>query len=74
MWLCEKKQWPAIGQQVVGVVERDGRFDEVAWWTRTVDGWYVSDTRGNLGNRDAMTAASSKGPHWWHPAPATRAI
>jgi hypothetical protein len=65
MWNDERREWPAVGVQVAGVIYRDGGFDELAWWTRTADGWYVSETRGNLGHRDAMTADESKGPDIW---------
>ena len=69
MWKDERRDWPDYGVQVVGLLADPLGFDTVAWWTRTKDGWYVSDTRGNLGHRDAMTAADSKGPHQWCHAP-----
>lgn len=72
MWRETDREWPAWDDQVVGVVVRDGGFDELGWWTRTSDGWYVSDTRGNLGNRDAMRKEDSKGPHLWCHAPLRR--
>lgn len=71
MWEIETRSWPAEGNQVIGVIQRDDGHDEVAWWTRTADGWYVSDRRGNLGSRDAMTAQKSKGPHYWIGAPSS---
>lgn len=58
-------EWPAQDEQVIGIVLRDGGADEVAWWTRTSDGWYVSDTFGNLGHRDAFTKDDSQGPDLW---------
>jgi len=69
VWRSTDRDWPAQNEQVVGLIERDGGFDEIAWWTRTDDGWYVSDTRGTVGHRDAMTAEQSRGPHWWQHAP-----
>lgn len=68
MWNCTDRIWPDIDTQVIGIVRRDG-FDEVAWWTRTNDGWYVSETSGNVGHRDAMCRDDSKGPHQWCHAP-----
>jgi hypothetical protein len=64
MWETEP---PPIGHQVIGVIFRDedDGGDLVAWWTHTMDGFYVSDYRGNLGHRDAMTPADSKGPDAW---------
>ena len=69
MWMDERREWPRTNVQVVGIVTRDDGHDEVAWWTRTDDGWYVSDMRGTVGHRDAMTAEQSRGPHWWQHAP-----
>lgn len=69
MWRNEATDWPAINEQVIGVVRRDGGYDEVAWWTRTIDGWYVSEYRGNRGHRDAATTSESKGPDAWIHAP-----
>lgn len=66
MWQAPEQFMPAIGQQVVGVCN-----GEVAWWTRTDDGWYVSDHRDNLGHRDAMTPEQSRGPDVWAHTPMT---
>jgi hypothetical protein len=33
--------------------------DEVGYWTRTTDGWYLSDKRSNVGHRDV------RGPGLW---------
>lgn len=72
MWLSPDRDLPALEVQVVGIVAVEDGFDVVAWWTRTTDGWYVSDTLGNLGHRDAMTAAESVGPTWWQHPPSRR--
>lgn len=69
MWRREQTDWPAIDEQVIGIIERPDQFDEVAWWTRTTDGWYVSECRGNLGHRDAATRSESRGPDLWCHAP-----
>ncbi len=73
MWQPQSKILPALNQQVVGVSFRDGGFDELAWWTRTDDGWFISDVRGNIGNRDAFRKEQSKGPDFgpdfWQHAP-----
>lgn len=65
MFRNPEREWPSIDEQVIGILFVEGGFDELAWWTRTNDGWYVSDTFGNLGHRDAMTKEESKGPHLW---------
>ena len=68
MWLNPRRDLPDIGAQVVGILVREDGYDAIAWWTRTDDGWYVSDNRGNMGHRDAMTKEASDGPDWWqHP-------
>lgn len=69
MWRSGATDWPSLGQTVIGIMEREDGFDEVSWWTRTEDGWYVSDVRGNLGHRDAFRPAESEGPTWWSHAP-----
>jgi hypothetical protein len=63
-WMAPEWLMPALGQQVVGVCN-----GELAWWTRTDDGWYVSDHYANLGHRDAMTPDKSLGPDLWAEAP-----
>ena len=58
---------PAINVQVVGI--EPGKHAGVAWWTRTHDGWYVSQAQGTLGNRDASRVENSRGPAFWTHAP-----
>lgn len=58
MWWTQTRLLPAVNEQVVGVAD-----DEVAWWTRTDDGWYVSDKRMNIGHRD------DRGPTYWAGSP-----
>ena len=70
MFRTESTDWPDLNVQVIGILEDpEGGFDELAWWTRTDDGWYASDTRGNLGHRDTMRKEDSKGPTLWMHAP-----
>jgi hypothetical protein len=68
MWRDTDRDWPDIGVQVVGVISSGG-YEDLAWWTRTDDGWYFSDKKGSLGNRDAMTKEASTGPSVWCHAP-----
>lgn len=65
MWRNTARDWPALNEQVIGIV----RGGNVSWWTRTDDGWYVSDVQGKVGHRDAMRATESKGPCVWTHAP-----
>lgn len=64
-----EKHWPELNVQVIGIYESEDGFDILAWCTRTDDGWYASDTRGNLGHRDTMRKEDSKGPTLWMHAP-----
>lgn len=66
MWRRTRLTCPALGERVIGFLSKDG---EVAWWTRTHDGWYVSASRHFIGHRDAPTKASSSGPDFWAHAP-----
>jgi len=68
MWRDTDREWPDIGVQVVGIIRQHG-YDDVAWWTRTEDGWYVSQSRGSVGHQDAITKDDSTGPHVWCHAP-----
>jgi hypothetical protein len=68
MWRNADRDWPDLGVQVIGIISRDG-YGDLAWWTRTDDGWYVSDKNGSLGHRDAMTRDASGGPSVWCHAP-----
>jgi hypothetical protein len=65
MWTSVRRDLPWLDEQVVGLAA-DGCL---GWWTRTTDGWYVSEKRGQIGHRDAMTVARSRGPEWWTVAP-----
>ena len=65
MWRRHPCETPEIGEQVVGFISRRDGLDEIAWWTLTQDGWYVTNTLGNLGHRDAMTREDSQGPDAW---------
>ena len=69
MWFTQFHTLPALNEQVIGLLAVDGGWDELAWWTRTADGWYASDNRGNLGRRDTMRKEDSKGPTIWTHAP-----
>lgn len=69
MWRSGQRDWPNVNTQVIGVVERVDGNDEVAWWTRTEDGWYVSNTKGNRGQLGADEKTRSQGPDWWQHAP-----
>lgn len=64
MWWTQSRMLPAEGEQVIGVKD-----DEVQFWTRTNDGWYVSDSLGQVGHRDAWGPEGSRGPDLWthHP-------
>ena len=55
MWHTQKRDLPALDTQVIGI-DDDG---DVALWTRTEDGWYVSERRSNVGHRD------DRGPALW---------
>ncbi len=68
MWTTPEHTLPALDEQVIGI-SADIYGGEVAWWTRTTDGWYVSEKRGQVGHRDAMTKERSKGPDLWTHAP-----
>lgn len=46
-----------MNEQVVGLLG-----DSVQWWTRTEDGWYVSDALGTLGHRSPRPPQA-----WQHP-------
>lgn len=68
MWRNADRDWPDLGVQVVGISRSEG-YEDLAFWTRTDDGWYVSDKNGSLGNRDAVTKERSRGPSVWCHAP-----
>lgn len=60
MWQLSARDWPAIDEAVIGI---DSRGD-LAWWTRTADGWYrSSNPERGVGHRD------QQGPTWWYYAP-----
>lgn len=54
--LTASKIKPALDVQVIGI---DQEGNSIAWWTRKDDSWWVSNVRGELGNRD------DAGPSWW---------
>ena len=64
MWSAPSDALPPKGEQVIGVYHSG-----VAYCTLTDDGWYASDSAGNLGHRDAWRKDESKGPILWTAMP-----
>lgn len=65
-WRSQDDALPEMNVQVIGI--EPGKHAGVAWWTLTLDGWYVSHAQGTVGNRDAFRAEDSRGPAFWtHP-------
>ena len=61
MWHSRNRDLPEMDVQVIGI-DDDG---DVSLWTRTSDGWYVSDKRSWVGHRDV------RGPAVWTHIPKT---